>query len=183
VRRVSPTHVRAKKLKTQRKNIAGGEKGAKCCRLRSFDLIHNFTVFRGETGSLLSARLSFFFSQSRRIEAEKMWKSRAIHPFRFQRRRRIYTDAELALPTNPELVCTKWLLHRVSRDSSIHIRITERGRRIEATKRELHTFLHIVMFIRNLIFSHSMCTLPQECISNFVRYRVYYSLQRELRSK
>lgn len=45
-----PVYVRAQKLKTQRRNIAGGEKGAKCRRLRSFDLIHNFAVFRGETG-------------------------------------------------------------------------------------------------------------------------------------
>lgn len=74
----------AQKLKTQRKNIAGGEKGANRRRLRSFDLIHNFAVFREERrGSLLSARasaLSFFFlPQSRENRNGKMWKSCAIH--------------------------------------------------------------------------------------------------------
>lgn len=42
--------------------MADGERGAKCRRLRSFDLIHNFAVFRGETGLVtLRPSLSLFF--------------------------------------------------------------------------------------------------------------------------
>lgn len=168
-----------KNLKTQRRNIAGGEKGAKCRRLRSFDLIHNFAVFRGETGLVtLSLSLpSLFFSQSQRIGARKMWKSRAIHP----------ASGDDAVYTGVELY--HWPYRQIpssfTRNDSyiVSAGMAQSGSPSVAagSERRNTSFIHIVVFIRNLIFSRSMCTLPQECISNFARYRVYYSLQ--LRSK